>query len=527
MNGFTIATPAQVLAIDVRLPDLDYAAMAPMLVLFGAACLGVLVDAFAPRQSRHTIQFALSFIALTVALLAVIREARVGSRELTADVALAIDGPTLFLQGTLAVLGIVALLLVGERALEKGGPFVSQAAIPVGSEADRRQAREEGATEVFPLTLFALSGMMLFVAANDLLTMFVALEVFSLPLYLLCALARRRRLVSQEAALKYFLLGAFASAFFIFGMALLYGFAGTVSFGGIHDAALLATTSPLLLFTGLAMVAVGLLFKIAAVPFHVWTPDVYQGAPTSVTAFMAACTKVAAFGGLLRVLYVAFDRARWDIEPVIGTIAILTMLVGAILAVTQTDIKRLLAYSSIANAGYLLVGALAFSKEGLSSAMFYLAAYGFTVIAAFAVITLVRDDDGEATHLSRWAGLGREAPLVAGVFTFLMLAFAGIPLTSGFTSKFAVFGAALGVGEAWPVALVIVGVVTSMILAFPYLRVVVMMWLSEPAEQSPTVAIPGAFTSAALMVGVLATLLLGVFPSPVLDLADRAAEFIR
>jgi NADH-quinone oxidoreductase subunit N len=300
-----------------------------------------------------------------------------------------------------------------------------------------------------------------------------------------------------------------------------------VSFKGIHDAVLGANTSPLLLFTGMALVAVGLLFKIAAVPFHVWTPDVYQGAPTSVTALMASCTKVAAFGGLLRVLYVGFDRVRWDIEPIFGTIAIVTMLVGAVLAVTQTDIKRLLAYSSIANAGYLLVGALAFSKEGLSSSMFYLAAYGFTVIAAFAVITLVRDDEGEATHLSRWAGLGRRSPLVAGIFTFLMLAFAGIPLTSGFTSKFAVFGAALGVGSAWQVAMVVAGVITSMVLAFPYLRVVVVMWLSEPAEQSPTVSIPGAFTSAALMVGVLATFVLGVFPSPILDLADKAAEFIR
>jgi NADH-quinone oxidoreductase subunit N len=514
-------------AIDVKVPNLDYASLAPMLILFGAAAVGILVEAFVPRRSRHGTQFVLAVLALALALFTVIRAAAKGTRQLTADVAVAVDGPTLFLQGALAVLGIVCVLLLAERALESGGPFVAHAAITVGSESDRRQARESGATEVFPLTVFALGGMMLFVAANDLLTMFVALEVFSLPLYLLCALARRRRLVSQEAALKYFLLGAFASAFFLFGMALLYGFAGSVSFKGIHDAVLGANTSPLLLFTGMALVAVGLLFKIAAVPFHVWTPDVYQGAPTSVTALMAACTKVAAFGGLLRVLYVGFDRVRWDIEPIFGTIAILTMLVGAVLAVTQTDIKRLLAYSSVANAGYLLVGALAFSKEGLSSSMFYLAAYGFTVIAAFAVITLVRDDEGEATHLSRWAGLGRRSPLVAGIFTFLMLAFAGIPLTSGFTSKFAVFGAALGVGSGWQVAMVVAGVITSMVLAFPYLRVVVVMWLSEPAEQSPTVSIPGAFTSAALMVGVLATFVLGVFPSPILDLADKAAEFIR
>lgn len=324
--------------------------------------------------------------------------------------------------------------------------------------------------------------------------------------------------------MKYFLLGAFASAFFLFGIALVYGFAGVVDFGGIHAAILSSANSTTLLIAGFAMIVVGLLFKAAAVPFHVWTPDVYQGAPTPVTAFMAACTKIAAFGGLLRVLYVAFDRAQWDFKLVLGIIAVLTMLVGSILAVTQTEIKRLLAYSSVANAGYLMVGVLALTKEGLASTMFYLVAYGFTVIAAFGIVTLVRDSDGEATHLSRWAGLGRRSPLYAGMFTFLMLAFAGIPLTSGFTSKFAVFSAALGGHQTW---LVIAGVVTSMILAFPYLRVVVMMWLSEPGESTPTVSIPGALTSAALMMGVLVTLLLGIIPTPLLDLANRAAEFLR
>ena len=518
-------------ADELTIPNLNYAAMAPVLILFGAACVGVLVEAFVPRRGRPAVQFLLSLAALVASLVAIILAARgTTARDvLTADIALAVDGPALFLQGTLAVLGIIALLLMADRTVERGGPFVAQAAIPVGGQADRRQTNASGATEVFPLTVFALAGMMLFVTANDLLTMFVALEVFSLPLYLLCAMARRRRLVSQEAALKYFLLGAFASAFFVFGMALLYGFSGTVVFGGIHDAAQTGTNSTVLLFAGFAMVAVALLFKIAAVPFHIWTPDVYQGAPTPVTAFMAACTKVAAFGGLLRVLYAAFEGAEWDITPVLGTIAILTMLVGAVLAVTQTDIKRLLAYSSIANAGYLLVGALAFGREGLANSMFYLVAYGFTVLAAFGVITLVRDEDGEATHLSRWAGLGKRSPLVASVFTFLMLAFAGIPLTSGFTSKFAVFSAALNSqGDGyWQIAMVIAGVVTSIVLAFPYLRVVVLMWLSEPAEDSPTVAIPGAFTSAALMFGVVATLLLGVFPAPLLDLANSASQFIR
>jgi NADH-quinone oxidoreductase subunit N len=298
-----------------------------------------------------------------------------------------------------------------------------------------------------------------------------------------------------------------------------------LTFSAIHAAAANPQgQSQVLLYAGLALLSIGLLFKAAAAPFHVWTPDVYQGAPTPVTAFMAACTKVAAFGALLRVLYAGFDAVAWDYRPVLGGVAVLTMLVGSILAVTQTDIKRLLAYSSIANAGYLLVGVLALTKEGLASTLFYLVGYGFAVVAAFGIVTLVRDADGEATHLSRWAGLGRRSPLYAGLFTLLLLAFAGIPLTSGFTAKFAVFGAAWGGGQAW---LVIVGVISSMILAFPYLRVVVMMWLSEPGESTPSVSIPGAATSAALLIGVLVTLLLGVAPAPLLDLTDSAATFLR
>jgi NADH-quinone oxidoreductase subunit N len=518
--------------MDFEFPKIDYAALAPILILFGASLLGVLVEAFVPRARRHLVQLILGLLAVVAALVMVVLNAN--DRLITAATAVAIDGPTLFLQGAILVLAGMALLLIGERSVQRGGEFVAHAAVPVGSAEDQRQAADSGgATEVYPLTLFAISGMLLFVAANDLLTMFIALEAFSLPLYLLCALARRRRLLSQEAALKYFLLGSYASAFFLFGMALIYGFTvgaggtgsgGGVDFGTIRTAVSESSASPVLLFAGLALLSIGLLFKIAAAPFHVWTPDVYQGAPTPITGFMAACTKVAAFGGLLRVLHVAFSGASWDFIPVLGAVAVLTMLVGSILAVTQTDIKRLLAYSSVANAGYLLVGALALSKEGLSSTMFYLVAYGFTVLAAFGAVTLVRDANGEATHLSRWAGLGRRSPLFAGLFTFLLLAFAGIPATSGFISKFAVFGAALDAGQVW---LVVAGVLTSMILAFPYLRVVVMMWLSEPGESTPTVSLPGGLTATALAIGVLATLVLGVAPAPLLDLANGAAEFVR
>jgi NADH-quinone oxidoreductase subunit N len=506
----------------LQLPHLDYAALAPMLILFGAAALGVLVEGFVPRGHRHKVQLPLALVGLIAALVMVIQQA--STRTITAASAVAIDGPALFLSGSIIVLGIVSMLLIGERSLEPGGSFVAQAAVTANTDADRSQTRSGGTTEVFPLAMFALGGMLLFVSANDLLTMFVALEVFSLPLYLLCALARRRRLLSQEAALKYFLLGSFASAFFLFGIALIYGYAGQVDFKSIDAAVLNSPQNEALLYVGLAMVAIGLLFKAAAVPFHVWTPDVYQGAPTPITALMAACTKVAAFGGLLRVLYIGFERSTWGFRPVIGVIAILTMLVGAVLAVTQTDIKRLLAYSSIANAGYVLVGVLALNNSGLSSSMFYLVAYGFTVLAAFGVVTLVRDADGEATHLSRWAGLGKRSPVYASVFTFIMLAFAGLPLTSGFTAKFGIFAAAIDGGQTW---LVIAGVVSSAILAFPYLRVVVLMWLSDPAENTPTVSIPGALTAAALVIGVVATLLLGVWPNSLLEVTQNAASFLR
>ncbi|QDY06071.1 MULTISPECIES: NADH-quinone oxidoreductase subunit NuoN [unclassified Micromonospora] len=515
---------------ELKLPSIDYAAISPILIMLGVALLGVLVEAFVPRRRRHLVQLSLSLLAVLAALVMVVLSA--DARLVTAGGALAVDGPTLFLQGTILVLAAMALLLIGERSVERGGAFVAQAAVTAESADDRQQAEgRNGATEVYPLTSFAIGGMLIFVAANDLLTMFIALEVFSLPLYLLCALARRRRLLSQEAAMKYFLLGAYASAFFLFGVALVYGFtagipgrSAGVDFATVHAAVNESPSSEVLLFAGMALIAIGLLFKAAAAPFHVWTPDVYQGAPTPVTGFMAACTKVAAFGALLRVFHVAFDQAAWDFTPVLGVVAVLTMLIGAVLAVTQTDIKRLLAYSSIANAGYLLVGVLAPTGAGVSGTMFYLAAYGFSVLAAFAVVTLVRDADGEATHLSRWAGLGRRSPFYAGVFTFILLAFAGIPLTSGFMSKFAVFGPALESGHAW---LVVAGVLTSMVLAFPYLRVVVMMWLSEPGETTPTVAVPGGLTATALMIGVAATLILGVLPAPLLDLATDAAAFVR
>ena len=504
-------------------PTIEYAQLAPILVVLGAAVLGVLAEAFLGRSSRYPAQMGLTVLALLAAFAFVLRAA--GARNLAAEGSVAIDGPALFLQGTILLLALVALLSIGERGIDVGSAFAPQAAALPGSDQERTVAQGGiTQTEVFPLFLFAVGGMLLFPAANDLLTVFVALEVLSLPLYLLCALARRRRLLSQEAAMKYFLLGSFSSAFFLYGAALVYGYAGTIDLGGIADAVSSVPGNDGLLLAGTALLGVGLLFKVGAAPFHAWTPDVYQGAPTPITGFMAACTKVAAFGALLRIFYVAFGGTRWDWAPVMWAVAILTMIVGAVLALTQTDVKRMLAYSSIAHAGFVLVGVIAANPAGISSVLFYLLAYGFVTVGAFAVVTLVRDAGGEATHLSQWAGLGRRSPLVAGVFALFLLAFAGIPLTSGFTGKFAVFSAAVA-GGATP--LVVVGVVTSAIAAFFYVRVIVLMFFSEPAPDGPTVAVPSALTTTAVALAAAATVVLGVLPQSVLDLAGRAATFVR
>ncbi|WP_216210656.1 NADH-quinone oxidoreductase subunit NuoN [Amycolatopsis aidingensis] len=500
-------------------PSIDYAAILPVLIVLGAACISVLFETFLPRHQRWSGQVVLSLLTLAaagVALGAYVSDAP-DRGVATFSGMISVDGPALFLWGTLLALALGAVLLIADRSVEPGGAFVAQAGIRPGTMQDRAQAGSTGMqTEVFPLTLFALAGMMTFCAANNLLTMFIALEVLSLPLYLMCGLARRRRLISQEAAVKYFLLGAFASAFFLYGLALLYGYAGSVQLADIANATAGTDRSDTLLFAGFGLLVVGLLFKGSVGPFHTWTPDVYQGAPTPVTAFMAACTKVAAFGGILRVLTVGFESTSWEWRGVLWGVAIVSMLIGAILGLTQTDVKRMVAYSSIAHAGFLLVGSIALTEDGLSGTMFYLLAYGFTTIATFGVISLVRDAGGEATHLSAWAGLAKRSPLLAWTFTFLLLALAGIPMTSGFIGKFVVFEAALSDGMA---PLVVIALVASAIAAFFYLRVVVLMFFSEPAPDGPTVSVPGAFTTAAITLGVVVTLLLGVAPSFALDWA--------
>jgi NADH-quinone oxidoreductase subunit N len=528
------------LASDFVKPSIAYSSLWPILVVFAASCIGILVEAFLPRERRFVTQFALALVALVVALVGVGFVAH-NLPSLSGGTArglfgsqgtVALDGPTMFLWGLVLIFGIGGVLLFGERRLEGGvTAFAGQAAALPGTESERQTAGLEH-TEVYPLLLFAVGGMMLFPASGDLLTMFVALEVLSLPLYLLCGLARRRRLLSQEAAMKYFLLGAFSSGFFLYGIALIYGYAGSMDFAAINEA-VANNGNDTLLVLGMGLLAVGLLFKVGAAPFHAWMPDVYQGAPTAVTAFMAAATKAAAFGALLRLFYVAFGSARWTWQPMMWVIAILTMIVGTVLALVQSDMKRMLAYSSIAHTGFLLTGVLGLQSANdihsgqitsLQAVMFYLVTYGMTTLGAFAVVSLVRDSAGEQSTIMRWAGLGKHSPVVAGVFALFLLAMAGIPLTSGFTGKWAVFEVALAAG-AWPV--VVVAVVVSAAAAFFYVRVIVVMYFHEPDETSAYVVHPSALAATAIAVSAAATIALGIVPGPVLDLARTAGQFIR
>ncbi len=524
-------------AADFTAASLDYVALLPLLVMLGAAIIGVLIEAFVPRRRRYVAQIFVVLVGL-IGSLAALALGAVNHQVATAGLSVGdfvqgsvvVDGPTLFLQAVILLFALLAALNFGERLGGVGlEAFTPAAAAAPGSSAEA-QAQRVGAlsSEVFPLFMFAVSGMMLFPAAGDLLTMFVALEVFSLPLYIMCGLARRRRLLSQEASLKYFLLGAFSSAFFLFGVALLFGYSGSVYLNDLAEA--IGSRSSLfdgLLVPGILLVLVGLLFKVGAAPFHMWTPDVYQGAPTPVTGFMAAATKAAAFGAILRFLYVGVDRAIWEWRTALIVIAALTMIVGAVLSVTQTDIKRLLAYSSIAHAGFILTGVIAADRLGVSGTMFYVLAYGLATIAAFAIINLVREGGSEASHLSQWAGLGKRHPVAAGLFGFLLLAFAGIPLTSGFTAKFGVFKPALAVGSTPITTLVIVGLLCSAITVFVYARIIVLMYFAEPTNDEVVFVEPSVLSMVTIGVGSVLTLWLGVMPSAVLELTDRASQFIR
>jgi NADH-quinone oxidoreductase subunit N len=377
----------------------------------------------------------------------------------------------------------------------------------------------EGRGEFYALVLFATSGMTLLAAAADLIVLFLALEILSLSLYVLAGFSWRR-LSSQEASLKYFLLGAFSSAFFLYGIALAYGATGTTSIGGIADALAADTASLALALVAAGLLTIGFAFKIAAVPFHMWTPDVYQGAPSPVTAFMAAGTKVAGFAALIRVASVSLGSVGWELQPALFGLSAVTMVVGSLLAIAQQDVKRMLAYSSIAHAGFVLVGVAAGNQQGISGAMFYLVAYAAMIMGAFAVVILVSRTGEQRTSLRSYRGLGRTNPMLAGVLALFLLSLAGMPPLAGFMAKVLVFQAAVAAGLE---SLVVIAVLASVVAAFFYIRLIVLSYMYEPEEEEAEAApaSPAPALALALLAGI--TVIFGLFPSLLLGPLQSAA----
>ncbi len=433
----------------------DLRTILPIILLVTWGCLLLLVDLFIPRDRKGwTALLAAVGLAATLGLTLAL-----AGWDISAFGGMVVlDGFSSFLNSLFLASGLLAI------------------AIAYGYL--KRMGLERG--EYYTLLLFSISGMLLMAQAADLIVIFLALELLSIPLYVLAAFARPRA-DSEEAGLKYFLLGAFATGFVVYGIALVYGATGATALGGIAAAVAAGTFTKYLLLIGAALILVGFGFKVAAVPFHMWTPDVYQGAPTSVTGFMAVGAKAAGFAALLRIFITALPSLDADLVPVLWGLAALTMVVGNVVAISQTNIKRLLAYSSIAHAGYILMAFVAFGNpkvglDAVASALFYLVTYAITSFGAWAAVIALEKPDGKGLEISDFAGLGRKRPLLAAAMTVFMLSLTGMPPTLGLVGKFYLFRTAV---EGGFIGLAVIGVLTSLVSAYYYLRVVVTMYMRE------------------------------------------------
>ncbi|GMU78553.1 MAG: hypothetical protein AMXMBFR46_13480 [Acidimicrobiia bacterium] len=497
-------------AEPITTPSVDLWAIAPILALVGAGVGVVLVRALLRRHVAVTpLCFALSLLGVLVAGGLLFRQ-----WNLVRD-----DGPLTSIAGMVRVDPFAVFLGVVVVAATAMGLLLAMSYL-------RREGLE--APEYFALVLLSASGMLMMTTANDLVVVFLALEVLSIPLYVLAAFDRRR-LSSQEAGLKYFVLGAFSSAIFLYGIALVYGGTGTTSLTGIQ--AFLAGNTLFeqsTLVVGLGLLLVGVGFKVAAVPFHMWTPDVYQGAPTPVTAFMAAATKAAAFAALLRIVTVAFPQYRDDWRPVVWVLAALSMLVGSIAALMQDDVKRTLAYSSIAHAGYILMGVYAATSRGREAALLYLFVYAFMAVGAFAVMTIAAPRADDADHaFDGYRGLAQRRPLLGGLLIFFVLAQAGVPLTSGFVGKLEIFSA---VAQAEEYVLLVIGVLSAVIAVAFYLRIAATLITAPDDDEAVAEAYAtphriDGWSGLVLLAAVTITLVVGLAPGWFIHWARDATFF--
>jgi NADH-quinone oxidoreductase subunit N len=467
-------------------------AIVPILCVAAAGLAAMLAEAFREPGERMPIS-GLGLVGLAGAG---VSTALLWGRHATGFGVVSADAFGLFIVMVLVIVGVMTMLLSPQ--------FVEHDALPGG--------------EYYALTLFALAGMMLMAMATDLLVIFLALEVMSLAVYVLTAI-RRNSEAAVEGAFKYFILGGFSSAFFLYGIAFVYGIAHTTRLDRVASA--LASESaahPTIAFAGVGLVIVGFAFKVSAVPFHMWTPDAYEGAPTIVAGFMSTGVKAAAFAAFVRVMVIAFEPLRVAWFPVIWVMAAATMILGTIVGVAQANLKRMLAYSSIAHAGYLLVGLAAGNDVGRGAILFYLLAYGITNLAAFAVIGLLATPDRANDDLDSMAGLSVRHPALAAAFAVLLLSLGGLPPTAGFVGKWYIFSAAVRGGDY---GLAIIGVLTSVVSLFFYLRVIVMMYMAAPGDAplSPPPSRAAVFTLAA---AILLTFYLGVMPAQALELAARS-----
>jgi NADH-quinone oxidoreductase subunit N len=470
--------------MPIDFPHIDYAAILPELITGGMALLVMLITPFMPDEKRYYTGY-LAWLGIVAAAVATYMGF---AREVTTFSGLYVTDFFSTVMKLVFLLGSFLVILLSDN-------FVRLRKLPAG--------------EYYALILFATLGMMMMASAGDLIVFFIGLEIMSVALYVLAGI-RRVDLKSNEASLKYFFLGAFATGFIVFGIAFIYGAIGTTSLTHVFDISLYVfENSGLYLLIGGAFLLIGLAFKIASFPFHMWVPDVYEGAPTAVTAFMSSGPKAAAIAVLARVFIFAFGEQTAVIAPIFWVLSVLTMFVGNLTAISQSNVKRMLAYSSIAHAGYMMIAFVAASGEAVSAVAYYILCYTVMNIGAFAVLIIVESKTDGDNQLSSFTGLGRRHPILGAAMFLFLISLAGIPPTAGFFAKFYLFKAVILKGH---ILLVVIAVINSLISVYYYLRVVVVMFMIDTETEFRPVTYPSALY-VALVIAVMAVLALGVFPS--------------